>query len=96
MIWVRVQEPLNTYDKPLCIRTERASHMLTQHDQDYFTNRDNRMTPIEAAQYLEWIRKTLSQKRYNKKGPAFIKVEERIDYDKRVLDEWLQSRSQVF
>ena len=70
--------------------------MLTQHDQDYFTNRDNRMTPIEAAQYLERTRKTLAQWRYNKKGPAFIKVGERIYYDKRVLDEWLRSRTQVF
>lgn len=70
--------------------------MLTQHDQDYFTNRDNRMTPGEAAQYLERTRKTLAQWRYNKKGPAFIKVGERIYYDKRDLDEWPQSRSQVF
>lgn len=69
--------------------------MLTQHDQDYFANRDNRMTPVETAQYLERTRKTLSQWRYNKKGPAFIKVGERIYYDKRVLDEWLQSRTQV-
>ncbi len=28
------------------------------------------MTPIEATQYLERTRKTLSQWRYNKKGPA--------------------------
>jgi hypothetical protein len=69
--------------------------VLTRHDQDYFSNRDNRMTPIEAAQYLERTRKTLAQWRYNKKGPAFIKVGERIYYDKRVLDEWLQNRSQV-
>jgi len=69
--------------------------VLTQHDQDYFTNRASRLTPVEAAQYLDRTKKTLAQWRYCKKGPAFIKVGERIYYDRRVLDEWLQSRTKV-
>jgi hypothetical protein len=48
------------------------------------------MTPVEAAQYLERTRKTLAQWRYNKKGPAFIKVGERIYYDKTGLG-WMAS-----
>lgn len=70
--------------------------MITQQDQDYFTNRVNRLTPFEAAQYLELTPKTLAQWRYGKKGPAFAKVGQRVYYDRRVLDTWLKSRIQVF
>lgn len=70
--------------------------MLTENDQDYFTNRNNRLSPVEAAQYLERTPKTLAQWRYGRKGPAFAKVGQRVYYDKRILATWLKNQTQVF
>lgn len=70
--------------------------MPSKNDQDYFTNRANRMAPVEAAQYLDCTPKTLAQWRYQKKGPAFAKVGQRIYYDKRILNTWLKSKTQIF
>lgn len=69
--------------------------MLTKNDLDYFTNRANRLTPVEAAQYLERTPKTLAQWRYKKNGPPFIKVRQQVFYDRQLLDEWLKRQTQV-
>lgn len=66
--------------------------MLTENDQDYFTNCANRMNPAQTAKYLNSTLKTLAQWRYMKREPSYIKVGGRIYYDKRVVDIWLKSR----
>lgn len=70
--------------------------MLTPNDLDYFTNQSNRMTPAEAAKYLKRTPKTLAQWRYCRIGPPYIKIGRSVYYDKRILDAWLESRTQVF
>jgi hypothetical protein len=70
--------------------------VLTQNDQDYFTNCENRLSAKEAAQYLDRAKKTLAQWRYKMIGPPYAKVEEKIYYDKRILDQWLKSRTKIF
>lgn len=64
--------------------------MLTQNDQDYFTNRDNRMTTVDTARYTGYTLKALAQYWHVKQGPPFVKSGQRVYYDKRVLNKWLE------
>ncbi|MCL5734819.1 MAG: helix-turn-helix domain-containing protein [Actinobacteria bacterium] len=46
----------------------------------------------EAAEYLHVSAKSLSQWRYQGRGPCFCKIEGCVRYVKSDLDEWILSR----
>ena len=68
--------------------------MLIQNDQDYFTNRANRLNSLQASQFIRHTVKTLAQWRYWGIGSHFIKMARKIHYNRRDLEDWLKSRIQ--
>lgn len=50
------------------------------------------LTPAEAARQLQVREKTLSEWRYARTGPAFIKVGRLVRYQQADLDRWIESQ----
>lgn len=69
---------------------------LPQHALDYFTIRENRLTPTEAAKIVDRSVKTLAYWRTKSLGPPFTKIRGHIYYDRPLLEEWLKVGTEVF
>jgi helix-turn-helix protein len=51
------------------------------------------MTEVETAAYLDTTPGTLRTWRYRRTGPPFVKIVNRVKYDRVAIDRWLDSNT---
>lgn len=57
------------------------------------TNGDDLLTPSQVAELLRTTERSLGQMRYQRKGPKYIKVGERVLHRRSDIQDYLDSRT---